>query len=244
MPSDYTPESTLKPSTHGSERAISMNVLVNAIFFRDRPVKSILHAMIVSKTAMTVEKAAKAIKIKKRLPQIRPPAILLKIFGSVINSRFGPLPASNVMDGFAGANKNTRLKIRFIMEVAWQAHFVKNMFIRPTEQELADFGKPDFVVYTASKAKVDNYKELGINSETAVVFNLTSQEQIILNTWYGGEMKKGMFSIMNYLLPLKGVAAMHCSANTNEKGETAVFFGLSGTGKTTLSTNRSLLASI
>ena len=142
-----------------------------------------------------------------------------------------------VMDGFAGANKNTRLKIRFIMEVAWQAHFVKNMFIRPTEQELADFGKPDFVVYTASKAKVDNYKELGINSETAVVFNLTSQEQIILNTWYGGEMKKGMFSIMNYLLPLKGVAAMHCSANTNEKGETAVFFGLSGTGKTTLSTD-------
>lgn len=142
-----------------------------------------------------------------------------------------------VVDGFAGANKNTRLKIRFIIEVAWQAHFVKNMFIRPTEEELADFGKPDFVVYTASKAKVENYKELGINSETAVVFNLTSQEQVILNTWYGGEMKKGMFSIMNYLLPLKGMAAMHCSANTNEKGETAIFFGLSGTGKTTLSTD-------
>ncbi len=142
-----------------------------------------------------------------------------------------------VMDGYAGANKNSRIKIRFIMEVAWQAHFVKNMFIRPTDAELAEFGKPDFVVYTASKAKVENYKQLGINSETAVVFNLTSQEQVILNTWYGGEMKKGMFSIMNYLLPLKGMAAMHCSANTNNKGETAIFFGLSGTGKTTLSTD-------
>ena len=142
-----------------------------------------------------------------------------------------------VMDGFAGANENTRLKIRFIMEVAWQAHFVKNMFIRPTEEELANFGEPDFVVYTASKAKVDNYKELGLNSETAVVFNLKERAQVILNTWYGGEMKKGMFSIMNYLLPLKGIASMHCSANTNEKGETAIFFGLSGTGKTTLSTD-------
>ena len=142
-----------------------------------------------------------------------------------------------VMDGYAGANENTRLKIRFIMEVAWQAHFVKNMFIRPTEEELANFGDPDFVVYTASKAKVENYKELGLNSETAVVFNLKEKAQVILNTWYGGEMKKGMFSIMNYLLPLKGIAAMHCSANTNEKGETAIFFGLSGTGKTTLSTD-------
>ena len=142
-----------------------------------------------------------------------------------------------VMDAFAGANENTRLKIRFIMEVAWQAHFVKNMFIRPTEEELANFGNPDFVVYTASKGKVTNYKELGLNSETAVAFNLTEKAQIILNTWYGGEMKKGMFSIMNYLLPLKGIASMHCSANTNEKGETAIFFGLSGTGKTTLSTD-------
>ena len=142
-----------------------------------------------------------------------------------------------VMDGYAGANENTRLKIRFIMEVAWQAHFVKNMFIRPTEEELANFGDPDFVVYTASKAKVENYKELGLNSETAVVFNLKEKAQVILNTWYGGEMKKGMFSIMNYLLPLKGIAAMHCSANTNEKGETAIFFGLSGTDKTTLSTD-------
>ena len=142
-----------------------------------------------------------------------------------------------VMDAFAGASENTRLKIRFIMEVAWQAHFVKNMFIRPTEEELATFGEPDFVVYTASKGKVENYKELGLNSETAVAFNLKEKAQIILNTWYGGEMKKGMFSIMNYLLPLKGIASMHCSANTNEKGETAIFFGLSGTGKTTLSTD-------
>ena len=142
-----------------------------------------------------------------------------------------------VMDTYCGANENTRLKIRFIMEVAWQAHFVKNMFIRPTEEELANYGEPDFVVLNASKAKVENYKELGLNSETAVVFNLTEKVQVIINTWYGGEMKKGMFSYMNYLLPLKGIASMHCSANTNEKGETAIFFGLSGTGKTTLSTD-------
>ena len=142
-----------------------------------------------------------------------------------------------VMDTYCGANENTRLKIRFVMEVAWQAHFVKNMFIRPTEEELANYGEPDFVVLTASKAKVENYKELGLNSETAVVFNLTEKMQVIINTWYGGEMKKGMFSYMNYLLPLKGIASMHCSANTNEKGETAIFFGLSGTGKTTLSTD-------
>ena len=142
-----------------------------------------------------------------------------------------------VVDAFCGANPATRLKVRFIMEVAWQAHFVKNMFIRPTEEEIAAFGEPDFVVYNASKATVANYAELGLNSETAVVFNLTSREQVILNTWYGGEMKKGMFSMMNYYLPLQGIASMHCSANTNEKGETAIFFGLSGTGKTTLSTD-------
>ena len=142
-----------------------------------------------------------------------------------------------VVDTFCGANENSRLKIRFIMEVAWQAHFVKNMFIRPTDEELENYGEPDFVVLNASKAKVKNYKELGLNSETAVVFNLTEKMQVIINTWYGGEMKKGMFSYMNYLLPLKGMASMHCSANTNEKGETAIFFGLSGTGKTTLSTD-------
>ncbi|MBQ5882866.1 MAG: phosphoenolpyruvate carboxykinase (ATP) [Bacteroidales bacterium] len=142
-----------------------------------------------------------------------------------------------VMDTFCGANENTRLTIRFIMEVAWQAHFVKNMFIRPTEEELANYGEPDFVVLNASKAKVENYKELGLNSETAVVFNLTEKMQVIINTWYGGEMKKGMFSYMNYLLPLKGIASMHCSANCADNGETAIFFGLSGTGKTTLSTD-------
>ena len=142
-----------------------------------------------------------------------------------------------VMDGFCGANPATRLCVRFIVEVAWQAHFVKNMFIRPSEEELENF-KPDFVVYNASKAKVENYKELGLNSETAVVFNLTSREQVILNTWYGGEMKKGMFSMMNYFNPLRGIASMHCSANTNMDGtSTAIFFGLSGTGKTTLSTD-------
>ena len=142
-----------------------------------------------------------------------------------------------VVDAFCGANKDTRMAVRFIMEVAWQAHFVKNMFIRPTEEELREF-VPDFTVYTASKAKVDDYKEMGLNSETAVAFNITSREQVILNTWYGGEMKKGLFSMMNYYLPLKGIASMHCSANTDMEGKnTAVFFGLSGTGKTTLSTD-------
>ena len=142
-----------------------------------------------------------------------------------------------VMDVFCGANADSRMAIRFIMEVAWQAHFVKNMFITPTAEELENF-TPDFVCYNASKAKVDNYKELGLNSETAVVFNISSREQVILNTWYGGEMKKGMFSMMNYYLPLNGMASMHCSANTDMNGEnTALFFGLSGTGKTTLSTD-------
>ena len=142
-----------------------------------------------------------------------------------------------VVDAFCGTNADTRMAIRFIMEVAWQAHFVKNMFIAPTEEELEDF-EPDFVVYNASKAKVENYKELGLHSETVAMFNISSREQVIANTWYGGEMKKGMFSMMNYYLPLKGIASMHCSANTDMNGEnTAIFFGLSGTGKTTLSTD-------
>ncbi len=142
-----------------------------------------------------------------------------------------------VVDAFCGANKDTRMAVRFIMEVAWQAHFVRNMFIQPTPEEEAAF-EPNFIVYTASKAKVDNYEELGLHSETAVLFNVTSREQIILNTWYGGEMKKGMFSMQNYFLPLRGIASMHCSANTDMEGKnTAVFFGLSGTGKTTLSTD-------
>ena len=142
-----------------------------------------------------------------------------------------------VVDGFVGANKDTRMGVRFIMEVAWQAHFVRNMFIKPTAEEQENF-EPDFVIYNASKAKVTNYKELGLRSETCVMFNVTSHEQVIINTWYGGEMQKGMFSMMNYYLPLKGVASMHCSANTDLNGEnTAIFFGLSGTGKTTLSTD-------
>ena len=142
-----------------------------------------------------------------------------------------------VVDAFCGANKATRLAVRFIVEVAWQAHFVENMFILPTEEELANF-KPNFVIYNASKAKVENYKELGLNSETCVAFNTTSREQVIINTWYGGEMKKGMFSMQNYFLPLQGIASMHCSANCDMNGEnTAIFFGLSGTGKTTLSTD-------
>ncbi len=142
-----------------------------------------------------------------------------------------------VVDAYCGANKATRLAVRFIMEVAWQAHFVSNMFILPTEEELANF-EPNFVIYNASKAKVDNYKELGLNSETCVAFNTTSREQVIINTWYGGEMKKGMFSMQNYYLPLQGIASMHCSANCDMEGKnTAIFFGLSGTGKTTLSTD-------
>ncbi|MBO4808246.1 MAG: phosphoenolpyruvate carboxykinase (ATP) [Lachnospiraceae bacterium] len=142
-----------------------------------------------------------------------------------------------VVDAFCGANKDTRMSVRFIMEVAWQAHFIKNMFIQPTEQELAEF-EPNFVVYNASKAKVENYKELGLRSETVAAFNISSREQVIINTWYGGEMKKGMFSMMNYYLPLQGIASMHCSANTDMEGKhTAIFFGLSGTGKTTLSTD-------
>ena len=142
-----------------------------------------------------------------------------------------------VVDAFCGANKDTRMAVRFIVEVAWQAHFVTNMFIKPTAEELAEF-EPNFVIYNASKAKVENYKELGLNSEICVAFNVTSREQVIINTWYGGEMKKGMFSMMNYYLPLQGIASMHCSANCDMNGEnTAIFFGLSGTGKTTLSTD-------
>jgi len=142
-----------------------------------------------------------------------------------------------VVDAFCGANENTRLKVRFIMEVAWQAHFVKNMFIRPTEQELENFGEPDFIVMNGSKTSFKDYAAHGLNSEVYVAFNLTEKVQIIGGTWYGGEMKKGLFSMMNYYLPLQGIASMHCSANKGKDGDVAVFFGLSGTGKTTLSTD-------
>jgi len=140
-----------------------------------------------------------------------------------------------VVDAFCGINHDTRLKIRFILEVAWQAHFVTNMFIRPSHYELEHFGEPDFVVMNGSKVTNPQWKEQGLNSEIFVSFNLTEKVQIIGGTWYGGEMKKGMFSMMNYYLPLKGMASMHCSANVGDKGDVAIFFGLSGTGKTTLS---------
>ena len=140
-----------------------------------------------------------------------------------------------VVDAFCGTNPDTRLKVRFVMEVAWQAHFVTNMFIRPSIYELENFGEPDFIVMNGSKTVNPNWKEHGLNSENFVVFNLTEKVQLIGGSWYGGEMKKGMFSIMNYYLPLRGIASMHCSANVGEKGDVAVFFGLSGTGKTTLS---------
>ncbi|MBL7885923.1 MAG: phosphoenolpyruvate carboxykinase (ATP) [Flavobacterium sp.] len=142
-----------------------------------------------------------------------------------------------VVDAFCGANENTRLKVRFIMEVAWQAHFVKNMFIRPTEEELENFGEPDFIVMNGSKTSFKDYAAHGLNSEVYIAFNLTEKVQIIGGTWYGGEMKKGLFSMMNYYLPLQGIASMHCSANKGKNGDVAVFFGLSGTGKTTLSTD-------
>ena len=142
-----------------------------------------------------------------------------------------------VVDAFCGANENTRLKVRFIMEVAWQAHFVKNMFIRPTEEELDNFGEPDFVVLNASKTEFKDFKSHNLNSEVFIAFNLTEKMQLIGGTWYGGEMKKGLFSMMNYYLPLQGIASMHCSANKGKDGDVAVFFGLSGTGKTTLSTD-------
>ena len=144
-------------------------------------------------------------------------------------------PKLYVVDAFCGTNADTRLKVRFIMEVAWQAHFVTNMFIRPSIYELENFGEPDFIVMNGSKATNPDWKEHGLNSENFVLFNLTEKIQIIGGTWYGGEMKKGMFAMMNYYLPLKGMASMHCSANVGEKGDVAVFFGLSGTGKTTLS---------
>ena len=142
-----------------------------------------------------------------------------------------------VVDAFCGANENTRLKVRFIMEVAWQAHFVTNMFIRPTEAELDNFGEPDFIVMNGSKTSFKDFADYGLNSEVYIAFNLTEKIQIIGGTWYGGEMKKGMFAMMNYYLPLQGIASMHCSANKGAHGDVAVFFGLSGTGKTTLSTD-------
>lgn len=141
-----------------------------------------------------------------------------------------------VVDGYCGANPDSRLCVRFITEVAWQAHFVTNMFLRPTAEELKTF-EPSFVVMNGAKCTNDKWQDQGLNSENFTVFNLTERMQLIGGTWYGGEMKKGIFAIMNYFLPLKDIAAMHCSANMGEEGDVAIFFGLSGTGKTTLSTD-------
>ncbi len=141
-----------------------------------------------------------------------------------------------VLDGFCGANEDTQLKVRFVMEVAWQCHFVKNMFIRPSDEELEDF-EPDFVVLNAAKTTNPKWEKQGLNSDVFVFFNLTEKKAVIGGSWYGGEMKKGIFSVMNYYLPLKGISSMHCSANVGGDGDTAIFFGLSGTGKTTLSTD-------
>jgi len=153
----------------------------------------------------------------------------------IVLKQLSTSPKLYVVDAFCGANADTRLKVRFVMEVAWQAHFVTNMFIRPSVHELQNFGEPDFIVLNGSKTTNPDWKEHELNSENFVVFNLTEKIQLIGGTWYGGEMKKGMFSMMNYYLPLKGIASMHCSANVGEEGDVALFFGLSGTGKTTLS---------
>ena len=154
---------------------------------------------------------------------------------TLVLNQLSASPKLYVVDAFCGTNADTRLKVRFVMEVAWQAHFVTNMFIRPSIYELENFGEPDFIVMNGSKATNPDWKAHNLNSENFVLFNLTEKVQIIGGTWYGGEMKKGMFSMMNYYLPLKGMASMHCSANVGEKGDVTVFFGLSGTGKTTLS---------
>lgn len=154
---------------------------------------------------------------------------------AVVLDQLSTSPKLYVVDAFCGTNADTRLKVRFVMEVAWQAHFVTNMFIRPSTFELENFGEPDFIVMNGSKATNPNWAAQGLNSENFVLFNLTEKIQIIGGTWYGGEMKKGMFTMMNYYLPLRGIASMHCSANVGEMGDVAVFFGLSGTGKTTLS---------
>lgn len=153
----------------------------------------------------------------------------------LVTERLGSTKKLYVVDCFCGTNADTRMKVRFIMEVAWQAHFVTNMFIRPSLYDMANFGEPDFVVMNGSKVTNPRWKEYGLNSEVFVLFNLSQRMAVIGGTWYGGEMKKGIFSLMNFYLPLKGIASMHCSANVGEEGDVAVFFGLSGTGKTTLS---------
>jgi phosphoenolpyruvate carboxykinase (ATP) len=221
-----------KPGLEGFEKGIitrSGAISVDTGIFTGRSPKD-KYVVLDDKTKDTVWWKSEKAKVSDNKP------ISLEIWNHCKNISVKQLSGKRlfVVDCFCGANKNTRLRVRFILEVAWQAHFVKNMFIRPEPQELEDF-KPDFVVLNASKAKNSDWKQHGLNSENYIFFNLTEGMLIIGGTWYGGEMKKGIFSIMNYCLPLRGIASMHCSANVGKDGNTAIFFGLSGTGKTTLS---------
>jgi phosphoenolpyruvate carboxykinase (ATP) len=221
-----------KPGLEGCEKGIITRtgaVAVDTGIFTGRSPKD-KYVVLDDKTKDTVWWKSEKAKFSDNKP------ITLEIWNHCKNIALKQLSGKRlfVVDCYCGANKNTRLKVRFILEVAWQAHFVKNMFIRPEEDELENF-IPDFTVLNASKAKNPDWQEQGLNSENFVFFNLTEGMLVIGGTWYGGEMKKGIFSIMNYYLPLKGIASMHCSANVGKNGDTAIFFGLSGTGKTTLS---------
>jgi phosphoenolpyruvate carboxykinase (ATP) len=221
-----------KPGLDGYEKGIITRtgaIAIDTGVFTGRSPKD-KYVVLDDKTRDTVWWKSEKVKVSDNKP------ISLEIWNHCKNISAKQLSGKRlfVVDCFCGANKNTRLCVRFILEVAWQAHFVKNMFIRPEPEEL-DVFKPDFVVLNASKAKNPDWQQQGLNSENFVFFNLTEGMLVIGGTWYGGEMKKGIFSVMNYYLPLKGIASMHCSANVGKNGDTAIFFGLSGTGKTTLS---------
>ncbi len=221
-----------KPGLDGYEKGIITRtgaIAIDTGVFTGRSPKD-KYVVLDDKTRNTVWWKSEKVKVSDNKP------ISLEIWNHCKNISAKQLSGKRlfVVDCFCGANKNTRLCVRFILEVAWQAHFVKNMFIRPEQEEL-DVFKPDFVVLNASKAKNPDWHQQGLNSENFVFFNLTEGMLVIGGTWYGGEMKKGIFSVMNYYLPLKGIASMHCSANVGKNGDTAIFFGLSGTGKTTLS---------
>jgi phosphoenolpyruvate carboxykinase (ATP) len=221
-----------KPGLDGLEKGIITKngaIAIDTGIFTGRSPKD-KYVVLDDKTRNTVWWKSESAKISDNKP------ISIDIWNHCKNISLKQLSGKKlfVVDCFCGANKNSRVSVRFVLEVAWQAHFVKNMFIRPDPEELDNF-KPDFVVLNASKAKNPDWQRQGLNSENFVFFNLTEGMLVIGGTWYGGEMKKGMFSVMNYCLPLKGIASMHCSANVGKNGDTAIFFGLSGTGKTTLS---------
>ncbi|MBL0014358.1 MAG: phosphoenolpyruvate carboxykinase (ATP) [Flavobacterium sp.] len=231
---DFLYQEELKPSLEGFEKGQltelgAVNVMTGVFTGRSPKDKYIVDDSITKDTIWW--NSEKAVNDNKPISQDTWNALKETTVGQLSGKRLF------VIDAFCGANENTRLKVRFVMEVAWQAHFVKNMFIRPTELELENFGEPDFIVMNASKTSFKDYAAHGLNSEVYVAFNLTEKIQLIGGTWYGGEMKKGLFSMMNYYLPLQGIASMHCSANKGKDGDVAVFFGLSGTGKTTLSTD-------